>query len=76
MNNNNTKLGRNDICYCGSGKKFKKCCIDKPKPMSKELEEDLALGQQRIAEDEVKRKKMNSKDFPLLMASSYALARI
>ncbi len=19
------KLGRNDLCYCGSGKKFKKC---------------------------------------------------
>jgi len=23
------KLGRNDCCYCGSGKKFKKCCIPK-----------------------------------------------
>jgi hypothetical protein len=23
------KLGRNDICACGSGKKFKNCCIDK-----------------------------------------------
>jgi exosome complex RNA-binding protein Csl4 len=23
------KLGRNDQCYCGSGKKYKKCCIDK-----------------------------------------------
>ena len=21
--------GRNDLCICGSGKKFKKCCIDK-----------------------------------------------
>ncbi|MBF4401711.1 SEC-C metal-binding domain-containing protein, partial [Vibrio anguillarum] len=21
-----TKLGRNDPCHCGSGKKFKKCC--------------------------------------------------
>lgn len=25
------KVGRNDPCPCGSGKKFKKCCIDKPK---------------------------------------------
>lgn len=24
-----TKVGRNDLCPCGSGKKFKKCCIDK-----------------------------------------------
>ena len=23
------KLGRNDSCYCGSGKKFKKCCMRK-----------------------------------------------
>lgn len=23
------KTGRNDLCPCGSGKKFKKCCIDK-----------------------------------------------
>jgi preprotein translocase subunit SecA len=23
------KIGRNDICPCGSGQKFKKCCIRK-----------------------------------------------
>jgi len=23
------KLGRNEVCFCGSGKKFKHCCIDK-----------------------------------------------
>ena len=23
------KLGRNEPCYCGSGKKYKKCCIIK-----------------------------------------------
>jgi uncharacterized protein YecA (UPF0149 family) len=21
------KLGRNDLCLCGSGKRFKKCCL-------------------------------------------------
>lgn len=26
---NKEKVGRNDPCPCGSGKKFKKCCIDK-----------------------------------------------
>jgi HEAT repeat protein len=25
-------VGRNDPCPCGSGKKWKKCCIDKPQP--------------------------------------------
>ena len=24
-----TKAGRNDLCTCGSGKKFKKCCGSK-----------------------------------------------
>jgi uncharacterized protein len=24
-----TKIGRNDPCPCGSGKKYKKCCYDK-----------------------------------------------
>ena len=24
---NNNKVGRNDPCHCGSGKKYKKCCI-------------------------------------------------
>jgi hypothetical protein len=27
----NPSLGRNELCVCGSGKKYKKCCIDKPK---------------------------------------------
>jgi uncharacterized protein YecA (UPF0149 family) len=24
---NEKKIGRNDYCKCGSGKKYKKCCI-------------------------------------------------
>jgi tetratricopeptide (TPR) repeat protein len=31
---NMTKIGRNDLCPCGSGKKYKKCCINSPKPDS------------------------------------------
>ncbi len=26
---NGNKIGRNELCPCGSGKKYKKCCIDK-----------------------------------------------
>ena len=26
---NNTKIGRNDMCPCGSGLKYKKCCLGK-----------------------------------------------
>lgn len=28
-NSNKSKIGRNDPCTCGSGKKFKKCCLHK-----------------------------------------------
>lgn len=24
----NTKLGRNDLCWCGSGKKYKRCHLE------------------------------------------------
>ena len=24
------RIGRNDPCFCGSGRKYKKCCIDAP----------------------------------------------
>ena len=29
------KIGRNDPCFCGSGKKFKKCCLYKQTPIIK-----------------------------------------
>jgi hypothetical protein len=29
------KIGRNEPCPCGSGKKFKRCCIDKPKSQTR-----------------------------------------
>jgi transposase-like protein len=30
----NPKIGRNEACPCGSGKKFKRCCIDNPGAMA------------------------------------------
>lgn len=29
----NKKVNRNDPCPCGSGKKYKNCCINKPKAL-------------------------------------------
>jgi tetratricopeptide (TPR) repeat protein len=50
MNESTQKLGRNDSCPCGSGKKYKKCCLRKQRPgpgrqMRKDMEEliDLSL---------------------------------
>ncbi|MFQ5580988.1 MAG: YecA family protein [Nitrospiria bacterium] len=35
-----TKIGRNESCPCGSGKKYKKCCIEKSR-FQKSKEQDL-----------------------------------
>jgi len=32
------KLKRNDICHCGSGKKYKKCCMEKDKELAMKLD--------------------------------------
>lgn len=31
----NQKIGRNDPCFCGSGKKYKQCCLQKTAPSFK-----------------------------------------
>ena len=36
------KIGRNDPCSCGSGKKYKHCCMDSLSKQSAELVDDLA----------------------------------
>lgn len=45
-------IGRNEPCPCGSGLKFKKCCINKLTPSRQALLDDLELGLQRIREYE------------------------
>ncbi|MDE6619028.1 MAG: DUF1186 domain-containing protein [Lachnospiraceae bacterium] len=34
----NVKIGRNDPCPCGSGKKYKQCCLNKPKSEEEGME--------------------------------------
>ena len=48
------KLGRNDKCHCGSGKKYKKCCLEKDlqqqrKPASEPSEEELLFEPESTA---------------------------
>lgn len=52
------KTGRNDPCLCGSGKKYKKCCIDEPseipiQPMPKDIQ--LKLEGQKALKDQRKK---------------------
>lgn len=48
-----SKVGRNDPCPCGSGKKYKKCCIDKETSIfSEELKNDHDVPSDDRWEDE------------------------
>lgn len=38
------KIGRNEPCPCGSGKKYKKCCLNKPKENIKDFIGDIDLS--------------------------------
>ena len=43
---NYKRIGRNDACFCGSGKKYKHCCLravyNRKKDESKEVDTDVA----------------------------------
>jgi hypothetical protein len=53
-----TKTGRNAPCPCGSGKKYKKCCLEKDRaeewaaPAVDEAEDDEVVGGTEVIEDE------------------------
>lgn len=58
------KIGRNDLCYCGSGKKYKKCCLNKDKSTSANTEvssftDPFAYHNNYIHTREVKSSKIN-----------------
>ncbi len=39
------KIGRNSLCPCGSGKKYKKCCLSKDSPQESNAVVDLSIDQ-------------------------------
>lgn len=41
------EIGRNDLCFCGSGKKYKKCCINKE---GINIREEIIKKQEKIIE--------------------------
>jgi len=42
------KIGRNDICPCGSGKKYKKCCLEKERGRVSRMHDDAAVAKQAL----------------------------
>lgn len=46
------KLGRNDPCHCGSGKKYKKCCLEKDEAASRTMPPEDFVGEDEEYYDE------------------------
>jgi SEC-C motif len=62
------KIGRNDLCPCGSGKKYKKCCLNKVRGSQEKVltKEDVVItGMDPSSVDDVKLKQ----DFEVVKAS-------
>ncbi len=55
-----TKVGRNDLCLCGSGKKYKKCCLNKgnvgPKAGAVPSPQELESIRQELMEENHQRR--------------------
>jgi hypothetical protein len=65
------KLGRNDICLCGSGKKYKKCCLYK----NLEQGEDKHMCGQEALVEEVK-ERFADKEVIFLRAEEVGLVKL
>lgn len=71
---NSTKVGRNDLCLCGSGQKFKKCCLGSTnsmtqkerKPGLNQILEMLTFSLQNLSAGSAKVKDVNVKEVGLL----------
>jgi hypothetical protein len=48
-------LGRNDECHCGSGKKYKKCHLDKDEASNRKEREKAALNAAKVAAAEAEK---------------------
>ncbi len=66
------RIGRNDPCPCGSGKKYKKCCMEKDQ---ERLQESSSVAGLTVEELREQRERFLTED-QLLRMRSYELARL
>ena len=55
------KIGRNELCPCGSGKKYKKCCLSKAKEDTDKLIDPFTYHDNYIHTKKVKTTRINKK---------------
>ena len=59
-----TDIGRNDPCHCGSGKKYKKCHLDKDEAANRKERERAALNAAKVMAEEAKEASKDGKTPP------------
>jgi len=69
------KTGRNDPCPCGSGKKYKKCCLDKDREAERSAPASGSLGGLRMDDEVLNRWSTDWSQFTPLAAEAVALGR-
>ena len=61
-------IGRNDACHCGSGKKYKKCHLEKDEQKDRKEREKAALNAAKVAAAEAEK---SAKEDPKKTAPSH-----
>jgi hypothetical protein len=54
-------IGRNDPCHCGSGKKYKKCHLEKDETADRKQREKAALNAAKVASERAEKESKESK---------------
>lgn len=57
-----SRPGRNDVCHCGSGKKYKKCCLAKDEASDRAARDKAAAKAEKAAAAAAKADKDAGKD--------------
>lgn len=52
-------IGRNDPCHCGSGKKYKKCHLEKDEVKDRKEREKAALNAAKVMSEQMKEAEKN-----------------
>ncbi len=55
-------LGRNEVCHCGSGKKYKKCHLDKDEAGNRKEREKAALNAAKVASESADKTEQTDKN--------------
>ena len=69
------KIGRNEPCPCGSGKKYKKCCLSKHEEIKKSIPADQLKEIEERQKQRERLEKEIQKGFDLLFSQDFAKAQ-